>query len=473
MKKIKSLATIILMITVIILLKGKAEATTGKVNSETIRLRKEASTKSTILEQLDKGEEVEILEEVEGWYKVKATIDGKNITGYVSKDLLDVESNNIPNNTTTNNEEKPETNVEEQPNNKPSENKEQQPENNNENTGEVIDTTGATTNIEEEKEYTINQTISIKTLPLMSAKESSKIDNGKVKIVEIINDWCRIENETEIGWIRTNILKKAVTLNQNTVETQVPETNIEPEKNPQVNEKENQTDVAENNNQETIKIGYVNADGLRVRKKASTDSEEIDSLKKNDKVTIIEEVDGWYKIKFGDTTGYVFSKYISDKKVPETTSRGEETSRSEEKVTPIEKEETEENNTTSTINGEAVVEFAKQYLGYKYVSGGSTPEKGFDCSGFTQYVYKHFGVTLSRSSQGQSKNGKAVDRANLQKGDLLIFNGESNKTIGHVGIYIGGGQFIHASNPTDGVKITALGSSYYNSRYVGARRVIN
>lgn len=466
MKKIKSLAIIILMITVIILLRGKAEATTGKVNSETIRLRKEASTKSTILEQLDKGEEVEILEEVEGWYKVKATIDGKNITGYVSKDLLDVESNNIPNNT-TNNEKKPE----EQPNNQPSEN-EEQPETNNEDIGEVVDTTGATTNIEEEKEYTINQAISIKTLPLMSSKENSKINRGKVKIVEIINDWCRIENETEIGWIRTNLLKKAITLNEKAVETQAPEANIEPEKNTQVNEEKKPTDVAENN-KETTKTGYVSADGLRVRKKASTDSEEIDSLKKNDKVTIIEEVDGWYKIKFGNTTGYVFSKYISDKKVPETTSRGEETSRSEEKVTPIEKEESKEDNTTSATSGEAVVEYAKQYLGYKYVSGGSTPEKGFDCSGFTQYVYKHFGISLSRSSKTQSKNGTAVDRANLQKGDLVIFNGDSNKTIGHVGIYIGGGQFIHASNPTDGVKITALGSSYYNSRYVGARRVIN
>ena len=142
----------------------------------------------------------------------------------------------------------------------------------------------------------------------------------------------------------------------------------------------------------------------------------------------------------------------------------EETSKVEELV---------ENTTLSTsgTTGTAIVEYAKQYLGYKYVSGGASPSKGFDCSGFTQYVYKHFGISVNRTSGAQINNGIAVQKSDLQPGDLVVFNNDANTKIGHVGIYIGDGNFIHASNPSDGVKITTLTSGYYHQRYVGARRV--
>jgi cell wall-associated NlpC family hydrolase len=113
-----------------------------------------------------------------------------------------------------------------------------------------------------------------------------------------------------------------------------------------------------------------------------------------------------------------------------------------------------------------------QYLNYKYVSGGSSPSTGFDCSGFTTYVYKNFGISLSRTSTGQGSNGVSVSKSNLQLGDILIFNNSSNTAIGHVGIYIGNNEFIHAANPSSGVKITKLSDSYYSLRYVDARRVL-
>ena len=135
-------------------------------------------------------------------------------------------------------------------------------------------------------------------------------------------------------------------------------------------------------------------------------------------------------------------------------------------------ETTEEPTQTSSVTGTDVASYAKQYLGYKYVSGGATPSVGFDCSGFTYYVYKHFGITLSRTSSAQASNGRAVNKDNLQAGDLIIFNNSSNSAIGHVGIYIGGNNFIHAANATKGVITTSVSNSYYQARYVSARRII-
>ena len=131
----------------------------------------------------------------------------------------------------------------------------------------------------------------------------------------------------------------------------------------------------------------------------------------------------------------------------------------------------EEKATTTSKSNTSVVEYAKNYLGCKYVAGGSLPTTGFDCSGFTSYVYKNFGVSLSRSSKGQINDGVAVSKDELQPGDIVVFNNSGNSAIGHVGIYIGGDSFIHAANPRQGVVITSLSSSYYSKRYVGARRV--
>ena len=484
MKKVKELAIMTLMITIISILSIKVEASTGKINSETVNIRKEPNKDSTILEQLDKNNEVEILEQEDGWYKVKAKVNGETITGYVSEKLVDVKdedvaslttSNNITN-TTTDNTTSNQSNIEPK-----TDNNTETPVNEQnldiEPTTQTIDTS---TEIKEGKQYTLEQESTIKALPLINSRIKATI-SGNVKVIEIINDWCRIENDTEIGWIRVNLLKRSITdkvQQQDTVQQvqeeqaqKIPETIKEQEKSEEEQQKTT-SDTSLN------KTGYVNAEGLIVREEPTTSSKEIDSLSRNDKVEIIGEVDGWYQIKLNKKTGYVSSKYISDTKTAETTSRSGSSIKPED-ITLMEEQETSqdekhtvgESGTTGTT-GTAVVEYAKQYLGYKYVSGGTSPSTGFDCSGFTTYVYKHFGISLNRSSKDQIKNGVAVERSNLQPGDIVVFNNSANTAIGHVGIYIGGDNFIHAANPKEGVRITSLSSSYYKTRYVGARRVI-
>ena len=120
--------------------------------------------------------------------------------------------------------------------------------------------------------------------------------------------------------------------------------------------------------------------------------------------------------------------------------------------------------------GEQLVETAKQYLGTPYVWGGMS-ESGFDCSGFVNYVYDAYGVDLERVAQSiYSKNGTYVEKSDLRAGDLVFF-GYSGTSITHVGMYIGGGQFIHASSGSGKVVITELSSNYYTRMYVGAKRI--
>jgi lipoprotein Spr len=118
-----------------------------------------------------------------------------------------------------------------------------------------------------------------------------------------------------------------------------------------------------------------------------------------------------------------------------------------------------------------VIDSAKRYLGVDYVFGGASPS-GFDCSGFTMYVYKSVGVNLPHTASGQANLGVAVSKDELQAGDLVFF--ETYKSgISHVGIYIGDGKFIHASSGAGRVTITNLSDKYYTTRYRGATRILS
>ena len=130
-------------------------------------------------------------------------------------------------------------------------------------------------------------------------------------------------------------------------------------------------------------------------------------------------------------------------------------------------------NTNSSINrgvnksSSQVANYAYNFLGRPYVYGANGPN-AFDCSGFTSYVYRHFGVSLPRTARSQFSAGSAVSRDNLAPGDLVFFN--TVGYLGHVGLYIGGGDFIHAAS-SGMVKISSLSEGYYRTRYAGARRV--
>lgn len=126
--------------------------------------------------------------------------------------------------------------------------------------------------------------------------------------------------------------------------------------------------------------------------------------------------------------------------------------------------------TYSSVTGDAIVSFARQFLGLRYKSGTPSLTKGADCSGFTMLIYREFGVSLPRTVGGQIGRGTYVNKKDLQKGDLVFYKARGSRGgATHVGIYIGSGQVIHESRPGVGVKINSVNMM----QYVTARRVIN
>lgn len=202
------------------------------------------------------------------------------------------------------------------------------------------------------------------------------------------------------------------------------------------------------------KKGYISGNNVRVRSSPSMTSKILGELFYGNEVIVTGYADGWTQISVNGTTAYVYSDYVKEGSY--ITVSGSSESRS----TPV---------YNGPVSGQDVVNFACQYLGAPYTWGGTSPETGFDCSGFVSFVYAHFGKTLNRVASDQAKNGTHVDTAGIQPGDIICFYSGSSY-IGHVGIYIGGNKFIHASNSTTGVIISDL-SGYYSSRGYEIRRI--
>ena len=404
-------------------------ANTGTINVDVANLRETADAESTILEQITLNQEVEIVGEEGDWYQVTYN----HITGYVSKELVTVNSN--PESTEDNN---------------------QVSENTAEENSEKVETTteeGTDTNSTEEitlGEYKISEDIRLKLIPSINATDVIELKKDEtVTVTEVMNGWACVETQTTKGWLRKDKLKK-----DEPVEETVEEVPEEPA-------------------QETpIKTQYVNSTTVNVRQEANTSSTIVTTVALNTEVQVYSEENGWSRVKINNVEGYISTSLLSDSK--QETSRGQSTSRRTSSTktttnTESQKATTETTTVPSSGNGSSIVATAKKYLGYNYTYGGSSPSTGFDCSGFTSYVFKQHGISLNRTAAGQYSNGVAVSRVNLQPGDLVMF-GKSG--INHVAIYIGGGKIIHASTPSTGVRIDSLSTGYYNNNYVGARRVL-
>lgn len=187
--------------------------------------------------------------------------------------------------------------------------------------------------------------------------------------------------------------------------------------------------------------GKIYGTDVRIRDGASLFSNVIGSFDSGTEMRILGVYKNWYKVKYGNIIGYVYSDYFA---------LNGGVSYSEE--------------------GQKIVETAMKYIGVPYVWGGTTTS-GFDCSGLVYYVYKECGYNIDRTAATIYNDGISVGINELQAGDAVCFSSAS-QSVGHVGIYIGDGQFIHASSASGRVIISDLNADYYASHYVGARRLV-
>lgn len=438
---------------------------TGKITVETAKLREQPNTDCKVLELISEGEEVEILSQENDWYKIKY----KKITGYLREDLVKVD--NKQENTNTNKENNITNEVTTETNTIP-ENKETVTETNTVEQSTEIETKPETNTekpveneIVKSGKYKISENVKIKVIPLISSIELDElVKDTEIEVTEILNDWIKVKTSDEkTGWIRK---EKMTTKKEETV---VNTSQIKPEQTNLNKQEEKKEETPK------TKTMYINSETVNVRKEPNTSSEVVKQLTLNAKVIVVSTENGWACVEINGEKAYISEKLLSNQK--QETSRSATARRNNQTTTSTPTTQNKTNNTpitpaepapatTTSSKGNDIVSYAKQFLGYKYVYGGTTTN-GFDCSGFTQYVYKNFGISLNRTAAAQYSNGTSVK--DLQVGDLVMFG---KAGINHVGIYIGGNTFIHAANKERGVTTDTLASGYYKTNYVGARRVI-
>ena len=465
----------------------KVEATTAVVDVQSLYLREKASTSSDMVDGLVKGQKLEVIEKLDGWYKVEA--DGK--IGYVSADFVTVKDENKEETKSTEKQEtKQEETKPEEKNEEKTASEEKETKQEDEIKQEEKNTENSENNKEEKQESSKNTKSEVKEfkvkqatlendakayiLPLINSNVLKELKKGtQVTIYDETNNWYYIQDDEISAWVNKTVFGEIIEQEENTKTEETKSIEEKETKQEETkSEEKNEEKTASEEKEITKKSMYVNnTGGINVREGAGTDYKVVTSLSFNDMVYVIAEVGDWYKVEVNEGVGYIAKRLLSEKE-QDTTSRGAE-ERTVESDEQNQVEEQRSSASSASSVGEEIAEFAKQYLGCPYVYGASGPSS-FDCSGFTMYVFKNFGINLSHSATAQSKNGDYIAKEDLMPGDLVFFKDyQTMDGIGHVGIYVGDGNFIHASSGTGYcVKISTLLSGSYNTRYETARRLV-
>ena len=240
---------------------------------------------------------------------------------------------------------------------------------------------------------------------------------------------------------------------------------------------------------ENIELGKGSIDPslVNLRRGPSTSTSMIDQLSAGEEVEIFGFNCGWYKVRYEDQIGYIRSDLVTLLEKPATntglaatsaagstgnstaSSSSSSSSASSSSGSSASSSSSSTNSASSSDLGQRIATYAQQFVGYPYVYGGSSPS-GFDCSGFMQYLFAQFGISINRTATAQLADGYYVAYEDLRPGDIIYFGYGS--TASHVGMYIGNGQFVHAENSSTGVVITDLSVSWYASRYLCAHRIV-
>ena len=195
--------------------------------------------------------------------------------------------------------------------------------------------------------------------------------------------------------------------------------------------------------QEVIEpVAIVSGDGLKVREQPSINTPVITFVSKGEELIVLDQMDGWVKVDLDGEEAYVSADYV----------------RVEDKLqTAVTMKDLLQEYGVQSTRAQ-LVEYAKQFVGNRYVWGGVSLTNGVDCSGFTMQIYKKYGISLPHHAASQANYGTRVTAETIRPGDLIFYS--KGGRINHVGIYIGNGQVLHASSPRTGIKISSM---YYRT----------
>lgn len=200
--------------------------------------------------------------------------------------------------------------------------------------------------------------------------------------------------------------------------------------------------------QEIKTVATVNTETLNVRAEKSTEAAVLSQVGNSEAFTVNSVADGWVEISVDDSVGYISQDYV-------TLAQALPTAKTIEQV--------KYGDGVSDVRA-SVVSYALQFVGNRYVWGGTSLEKGIDCSGFTMRILGKYGISLPHSSKAQPSYGTKISASEAKPGDLFFYG--SGRSISHVAIYIGNGQIVHASNKRDGIKVS---NAYYRNPICVAR----
>lgn len=295
------------------------------------------------------------------------------------------------------------------------------------------------------------------------AKTITVIPKGsKVEMELLGNNFSNVKFDDKNGVVDSGALSKDE-VSKDEKEKDKEEENSLKEKDKKENNTEVKEEPKEEAKEEQQKVTLYATDVLNVRENPSASSMRLGQLNKGDEVYGLD-LGEWFEFDFNGNKAYVSKAFLSSEKpvVEETKEEPkEEPQQQEQQETP--------SYPTNSSAVETVVNAALAQVGKPYVWASSNPSVGFDCSGLTSYAFRQAGININRIAADQYSNGTPVSKDNLVRGDLVFFSYGGG--IGHVGLYIGNGQFVHAANYSTGVIVSNL-NGYYSNVYAGAVRVI-
>lgn len=368
----------------------------GICNTSALNVRKDASTSAATYGTIRQGDKVTILGKSGEWYQVKTTVNGSEVDGFVHSSYITISTDNGNSNNNNNNSNGSET-----------------PDQVDPASGEGICNTTA---------------LNVRKEASTSAGVHGLIyKDDKVTITGKTGSWYQVTakvNGSEVtGYVHTDY----ITLTDSN-------SNNNNNNNSNGSNANNSADIKEVD--ETV---WATA-AVNVRKEATTSSGIVATLRKDASVKRTGVLNnGWSRVSYNGESAYIFSEYLTTTN-PDPNGGNASGSGS---------------SGINGVTGEDIVAYAKQWVGYPYVWGGNNLSTGVDCSGFTQQVYLHFGITLNRIADAQKQNGIRIASVSEAKAGDLFFYGSSSYA-DHVAIYMGDGNVVHASSPSVGIIISPI-----------------